>query len=292
MRHVSVFMLAAALTVAAPAPSDATGCDRACLRGFITQYLAALVAHDPSRLPVAKNVRFTEDSVEKHLGEGLWQTATAIRPFRQDVLDVREAVAGTHAILEEHGAPVMLVLRLKIVSGKITEVETMVVRNRAEGLIFEPDALKAASPAMNIVPIPAQRATREAAIRIAERYPMGLREGSFVKTNVPFADGAYRLEGGRLMAGPGCTFLPGCENIRTQKIPMLPAITWQIAAVDEDLGIVWVWENFGKGSVPTPNMALVAWEMFKVYGGQIHAVEAFMKQMPDGTPRGWGSGTR
>lgn len=292
MRHVSALMLAAALLVAAPARSDATGCDRACLRGIITQYLAALVVHDPSRLPVAKNVRFTEDSVEKHLGEGLWQTADALRPFRQDVLDVRQAIAGTHAIVEEHGAPVMLVLRLKIVSGTITEVETMVVRNRAEGLIFEPDALKAASPAMNIVPIPAQRTKREAAIRIAERYPMGLRDGSFVRADVPFADGAYRLEGGRLMAGPGCAFLPGCDNIRTQRIPTLPAITWQVAAVDEDLGIVWLWENFGKGSVPTPNMALVAWEMFKVYGGQIHAVEAFMKQMPDGTARGWNSATR
>jgi hypothetical protein len=29
------------------------------------------------------------------------------------------------------------------------------------------------------------------------------------------------------------------------------------------------------------------WEAFKVYGGQIHAVEAFMRVMPATTPSGW-----
>ena len=34
--------------------------------------------------------------------------------------------------------------------------------------------------------------------------------------------------------------------------------------------------------------ALIVYEGFKVYGGQIHAVEAFMKVLPKDTPRGWG----
>jgi hypothetical protein len=29
------------------------------------------------------------------------------------------------------------------------------------------------------------------------------------------------------------------------------------------------------------------WERFKVYGGQIHAVEAFMRIMPAGMGSGW-----
>ena len=287
MRSVSALALAAALLLLVPARPGATGCDRNCLRNFLTQYLTAMVAHDPSHLPVAKNVRFTEDSAEKRLGDGLWKTASALRPYRQDFLDVREAVAGAHTIVEENGSPAMLVVRLTIANMQIAEVETMVVHNRQEGLIFEPDALKAASHEMNVVPIKAQRTSRDQLVRIAEKYPMGLREGSFVTVDVPFAPGAYRLEGGRLMAGPGCTFIKGCEDIKGQRIPTLPQITWQVAAVDEDLGIVWLWENFGKGSVREPNMALVAWEAFKIYGGQIHAAEAFMKQMPEGTPRGW-----
>ncbi len=30
-----------------------------------------------------------------------------------------------------------------------------------------------------------------------------------------------------------------------------------------------------------------AWEAFKVYGGQIHAAEAFMPGMPANPPSGW-----
>jgi hypothetical protein len=34
-------------------------CDRACLAGFVTQYLDAMIAHKPESLPVAANVKFT-----------------------------------------------------------------------------------------------------------------------------------------------------------------------------------------------------------------------------------------
>ena len=42
------------------------------------------------------------------------------------------------------------------------------------------------------------------------------------------------------MAGPGCLFAAGCDNIKTQRIPKLSGITYRVAAVDEDLGIVWI----------------------------------------------------
>ena len=37
-------------------------CDRECLRGFITQYLDAMIAHNPKTLPTAATARFTEDT--------------------------------------------------------------------------------------------------------------------------------------------------------------------------------------------------------------------------------------
>ncbi len=89
------------------------------------------------------------------------------------------------------------------------------------------------------------------------------------------------------MAGPGCTFRPGCEDIKSQKIPTLSGITYRVAAVDEDLGIVLLRMDFGAGSTRVAGDSLMVWEAFKVYGGQIHAVEAFMKNMPMGTPSGW-----
>jgi hypothetical protein len=40
-------------------PAAAGQCDRACVNGFVDQYLEAIVAHDPSRLPLARTIRFT-----------------------------------------------------------------------------------------------------------------------------------------------------------------------------------------------------------------------------------------
>jgi hypothetical protein len=264
----------------------AATCDRECLRGFITQYLDALVAHDPSALPLSAKVRFTEDSVEMHLGDGLWKDASRIRAFRQDILDARQGIAASQVIVEEAGSPVMLVLRLKVADKKITEIETMVTRTQKEGALFKPDALQAADKTMAFVPEKSQLASRDDAIRIAKFYPAGLKIGSFVTVDAPFAPDAYRVENGVITAGPGCS-RPGCENIKTQKIMEHPFITTRVAAVDEELGIVLLRMNFGQTSSYGQGNALVVWEAFKIYGGQMRAVEAFMKIMPASMGSGW-----
>jgi hypothetical protein len=284
MRSLTVILLASA------ALANAATCDRDCLQAVATEYFDALAAHRPETLRLAPNAKFTEDAVEMKVADSpLWKHATGLRPYRWYILDVRQGVVAVQAVVEESGMPVMLTARIKVADGKISEIETQVTRNKAEGAIFDVDALKEPSKAMLLKPDAAQRNSREEMIAIAEHYPHGLQTGSFVAVDAPFADDTYRFENGRLMAGPGCTFMPGCEHIKTQKIPKLSGLTYQVAAVDEDLGIVLLHMNFGPGSTRTAGDTLVVWEAFKVYGGQIHAVEAFMKNMPAGTPSGWDS---
>jgi hypothetical protein len=267
----------------------ADSCNRECLRGFITRYLDAMVAHTPGALPVSRTVRFTEDTVDMKLGEGLWKQASKIRPYRLDILDVAQGVAASQVVVEEAGMPVMLMLRLKVANQQITEVETQVTRNQKEGAIFAIDDLKTANAAM-IAPVdPAQRASRAEAIRLAEYYPAGLEIGSFVTVDAPFAADAYRFENGRLMAGKGCTLRPpSCEDIKGQEVTKHPGLSYRVVAVDEELGITLLRMNFGPaaGRYGEGN-ALMVWEAFKVYGGQIHGVEAFMKIGRASGPSGW-----
>jgi hypothetical protein len=242
-----------------------------------------MASHRPADVPVAADFKLTEDSAPVKLGEGpLWRDTSKLRDYRLDILDVREGVAASLAIIEESGMPAMLTLRLKVADGKIAEAETQVTRNKAEGSIFKPEALVSSSAAMTFTPAPSQRNSREDMIKIAEHYPAGLKAGSFVTVDAPFAPDAYRFENGQLMAGPGCKFMPGCEDIKGQKIPTLSGITYRLAAADEELGIVLFRMDFGPGSTRVAGDSLVVWEAFKVYGGQIHAVEAFMKNMPLG----------
>lgn len=279
-------LLVPALCASAGSARAAAGdCDRDCLRGFLTQYLDALIAHDPGKLPLGK-VRFTEDTVEMRLGEGLWKSASRLTGYRQDILDVRQGVAASHVVVEEAGSPVLLALRLKVADRKITEVETQVTRAQKEGGIFETKALQTPGKAMSAVPPRAQLASREEAVRLAQFYPAGLKIGSFTSVDAPFAPDAYRIENGRITAGAGCG-RAGCENIKTQRIIEHPGITTRVVAVDEELGIVLLRMNFGFTNSYGPGNALIVWEAFKVYGGQIHAVEAFMKIMPVGAGSGW-----
>jgi hypothetical protein len=279
--------MAGVLGFSQPAAAQSQSCDRECLRGILTAYLNAMVAHTPRAVATTPDVRFTENDATMKLGDGLWQRASRLRPYRLDFIDVQQGVAGTHTIVEENGSPDLVAIRLKIVDRKVDEAETLVVRNRQEGVIFDVDALQQPTSAMTRMPEPSQRTPRDEAVRIAERYPAGLKTGSFVSVDVPFASDAYRLENGRLMAGPGCTFMPGCEQIKTQRIPTLAGITYRVLAVDEDLGIVWLAQSFGAGSIPQRDEVLKVWEAFKVYGGQIHAVEAFMRAMPPGSTSIW-----
>jgi hypothetical protein len=280
-------VLSIALTSAALAQNRGAGatCERECLRGFITQYLAAMVAHNPKALPLAPAARFTEDTKTMQLGEGLWKGASKVGAYRQDFLDVRDGQAASHVIVEENGMPVMLALRLKIANKQLTEIETMVTRNRTEGAIFAIQNLTTPHAGMNVVPTAAQRMSREELIRIAEFYPLGLKVGgSFEAVKAPFAPDAYRIENGQNMAGPGSR---GNANISTQRIIAHPDVTYRIAAVDEEMGIVLMRLDFGNTNSYGPGNALTTFEAFKVYGGQLHAVEAFIDIMPENTPSGW-----
>jgi len=271
----------------------ANDCDRECLRGFITRYLNAMVAHAPGTLPLAPKVRFTEDTVETKLGDGLWKSASKIRPYRLDILDVAQGVAASQVVVEEAGAPVMLALRLKVVNNAIAEVETQVTRNQKEGAIFAIEALQSTNPVMTMPVERPQRSSRADAIKLAEYYPAGLEIGSFVSVNAPFAPDAYRFENGRLMAGKGCTLNPpSCEDIKGQTISTHPGLSYRVLAVDEQLGITLLRINFGRADRYGVGNALMVWEAFKVYGGQIHAVEAFMKIMPADAGSGWDTDVR
>lgn len=274
--------IAGAATRAAPAPS----CDRECLRGLITTYLHALLRHDTAALPLSDKLRITEDSVEKTLDKvGLVRSVTRLRGYRQDFLDERAGVAGAHVMVEESGAPVLLVVRLKVVGEKITEIETVATRSRADGSIFNIAGLDVPSEAMGKVPRLEQLPSREEAIRIALLYPAGLDAGSFVKANTPFTADAFRLENGNVMAGPGCTFNADCGNIKTQPVtnPLRGKIDIRVIAFDERLGIVWLRMEWGTRA----NMKLAVWEAFKIYDGSIHVVEAFMKVIPPELGSGW-----
>jgi hypothetical protein len=268
-----------------PSTALAQQCDRTCLTGLVTQFVDALVAHDAAKLPLAKEVKYTEDSRNARLGDGIWKSVTAAGGFRQDYIDTGKQVAAAHVLLREGEAQVLYSVLLHVADRRIAGIETLVQRVVAGGK-FQPTELGKPIRGMND-PVPAgKKNSRDEMIRIALTYPEGLRIGSFTDGGTPFAEKAYRVENGVITADQ----TDPRRRMYDQNIIVHPGIIPSVAAVDEENGTVLLWMNFGHtGDSYGVGNALVTFEAFKVWGGQIQSVNAFFKGLPISTARFWPS---
>jgi hypothetical protein len=180
-----------------PQNSASNACERACLNGFVDQYLDAIVMHDPSHLPVAKSIKFTENGQRLELGDGLWRTATGRGGYRFYIDDPQAGEVGFLGTMQEAGQPVIMALRLRIESEKISEVETIVARGQMaangaqnlEKLGAPRHAFLEATPAT-------ERASRVDLIMTANKYFSGMQQDDGKHDYSFFADDCARLENG------------------------------------------------------------------------------------------------
>ncbi|MGD9158648.1 MAG: hypothetical protein PVG39_09595 [Desulfobacteraceae bacterium] len=69
-------------------------CDQACLESFADRYIDSMVKHDPSSIPLAEDVKFTENGVQLKVGDALWATASANTDYRIYVTDPETGQVG------------------------------------------------------------------------------------------------------------------------------------------------------------------------------------------------------
>jgi hypothetical protein len=276
----------------------AATCDRPCLKGFVDDYLAALEKHDPTHLPLAPHVRFTENSATIKLGDGLWKTAGQTT-YRLYLLDPDSGGAALQSVIKENGALSSFLLRLKIADKKITEIETILTRKN-ESNVFAPEKLTAPDPLWAQVVPPAGRATREQLIAAANAYFDAIETQSGNYKPAPFASDCNRVENGGQttnVPGPNGRAPMGCAEQFDKKI-----FTWipevndrRFPVVDPEHGVVLAIVMFGEpGGQPIPGSdkkrkreATLLAEAFKVTGGKIHRINAVMINRPYHSPTGW-----
>ncbi|MFM2418105.1 MAG: hypothetical protein RL385_2828 [Pseudomonadota bacterium] len=250
------------------APTAApSACDRACLVGVLQQYLDALVAKDPSKLKVAASLKVTENGVVSKLGEGLWKTASSlVDGLRLDYADPVEGQVGTQLMLNENGSTkIIYMVRLKVVSREIAEVETMVVRQRGAANGFFNTAKMQPEPVF-LQAIPKEkRMSREDLKKITELY-LDYLEGKKKGPDVPFDAGCKRYENGQVTA-------TGLSSFNAQSWGF--KVTRRILVIDEEAGITWGMFPFSQADT-----ALVVGEAFKLIEGKIMMVQAVMANQP------------
>ena len=291
----------------------ATVCDYACLTGFMDQYLAALAGRDSTNLPLAANVKFTENTIPLKLGDALWGTISGMGTYKIYFADPQAGQVGTEVTIRENGTPAILVVRLKVVNKKITEVETIVRRGADPALALE----KFGHPNEAwLEPVPAaERSSRQNMLKAENAYFDGIVHLS--ADNVPFDEKCNRiLDGIQDTNNPSYNegwghgnFNPaamGCRDNMNTKIwayiksvdPRRPTI------VDEKMGIVFGFFMFnhpgtvkdadvpGIGKIPMPPSAMRPFsvevaEFFKIQNGKIRQIEGVQLALPYRQPTGW-----
>jgi len=172
-------------------------CDRACLENFVDQYMDALIAHDPTKLPMSPRVKNTEDGVRLVTGDGFWRTALAKGSYRLFVTDTDTGQVAFMGTMREVNAPmpnpVIIGIRLRVENRQVSEIENMVVRDALAATNLE----KWGAPnSVFLEAIPAaQRASRAELVRIGNIYLSALEKNDG-KIDVPFAPGCERIQNG------------------------------------------------------------------------------------------------
>ncbi|MGW2571552.1 hypothetical protein [Streptomyces sp. NPDC001537] len=98
---------------------------RSRLKSLADRYFDALLSHSPAELPLDPQVRMTENTIAIPMGEGvLWRALTkAPEGFRVDVVDAVSEQIVVGGLLEVRGRPYLAGIRLRVLKGRIIEVE-------------------------------------------------------------------------------------------------------------------------------------------------------------------------
>ena len=269
-----------------------TDCNRGCLEGLVDQYLAAVIAHDPRRLPLSADVRYTENDQVLEVGDGFWNTATALGNYKHYFVDPVSNQASWMGTMREGNNLLLMTLRLRVQLGRITEIETSYFRAGGGGPnnIAAMDALgKPEAPWLDAIP-PGQRSSRHQLVEIANAYFEAVQRDDG-RGYYPFTDDCDRIEngahttntpsprpntpGGFNYMGLSCKqqlesgYLGIVSNVHHRRFPL----------VDEERGVVWAYCVFDMNgtvrSIKLNTGEVADMGMFAGRAASIEVTEAF-----------------
>ena len=290
-------------------------CDRACLEGYVDQFLDAVIAHDPQRVPFTSHAKYTENGQKLDLGDGIWRTLTAKGSYRMFVTDAASGHVAFLGTVREDDIPAVIAVHLTVDKNRrITDAEIFLQRNDKSADGFD----KIGYTWTEEVPA-AQRMSHADLVKVANMYFSGL-ERNDGKGTYPFTDDCNRIENGM-----------NTTNVPTPKGEVRPdpktaerySAQWtckeqfqsglmyfvsrirdrRFVAVDPERGLVFSFIFFdhsagdtrrfrtpdGREVVAGPRQPWT-WELaeaFQIREGKIHQIQAIMERVPYGMNSGW-----
>ncbi len=275
----------------APVMHAAGSCDKTCLERIADQYRAAYVKHDPAALPLARNVRFSENGVMMKFPDASWDTVTREVGPATTISDVKTGQVAIYTSTLQRETQGFLAIRLKIQRGQITEIEHMLSTKRnlsspptpiGDVENYKPNAL------FPVIVPPGERLPRERVMHHATGYFDTLQNNTGEIRGTCFAPGATRLENGQLFEDIEGGFKRGYYRFNDE-------VRREHVLVDEERQVVLsrgfidhkgvldeytTTDGETRRSVYQEPQTWAFLEMFKVQGDCISAVQATFIQAP------------
>jgi hypothetical protein len=211
-------------------------------------YIAAVVAHDASHLPLVSDIKYTENLVPLRIGhEGLWLTADGRRDFNIYAVDPAQGNVAWIGILRENGKAVMTAVRLKVVAQHITEAETVVGRS---GLTAA-ETVAVPRPDFALEIPPAERSPRDVLISIADSNWDAMEQGN--GDLAPYAADCERYDNGHKTTNGPSPGAHGVHNRARSSAPAAAAATLPVAGAepatraDGDIGALGCYGQMNSG---------------------------------------------
>jgi hypothetical protein len=268
-RKIASLAFAATVVFVLSAAASTTPCDRSCLLEQAKQFNANMLAHTPEKIPLAPGAQIRENTKAITLGDSKWMGVNRILSegvYADPVLaNVIEHVAAETAA----GKTVYIGTRLKVVDGKINEVEI----NFDDGPRVNAKNLVPYDPIFNTIVPPDERSSRQQLERIITSYFKGLTDHQPIQAD-------YDPRCDRYHSGNRVTHNPrngveesddvGCYESNLGPKPWGPANEVRIGLIDPERGIVIGYAILNYGDSPR---RMQINEVFKILDGRIRMVD-------------------
>jgi hypothetical protein len=270
-------------------------CDRACLTKYIDAYYTALTTNNPAALPQAAKARITENGLETKLASTFWNGAKEVT-WRFDIVNVHRGDTGTQVVVRNaDGSQTMQMLRLKVASGAITEMEIIRANKGDADRLWGPEQLKTVSPRLKLTIREQDRDSYYDLVAAVESYWRAFQtNGTPLYRRARILPDAERFENGTQTTGMVRDGVYQDTQRGFDEGRFIGRNLWgrRYAVVDEERGVVLCIVRFGlragakSQNVATSNDRLVG-EFFAVQNGNISHVQAVLVNRPDSHPSGW-----
>jgi hypothetical protein len=276
------------------------------LYAALDRYCEALLARDHTRLAWTRDSLVTENNVALEPGDGLWGTITGLGPYDLRFADMETSQIALFTTVTETRDISGACIRIGLRGDAVAEVETIVVRQADEALVF-PDPKFERKPVMEVVVPEAERVSRAEMIALADGYFATL-ENNDGTIRTKFHSGCNRIENGVQTTNNPQFFVPvaglPCEEqfrlgnyryddrLRGRRFPL----------VDEERGIVLAHgfiDHCGRlgeyeltdgtrvsSPIRRPHTFYLS-EAFKIRQGAIEQIEANFITVPYHMPSPW-----